>query len=287
MLNQSSQLVAKQLENAINEDAKPGNVAWWPRQFPWQMFLRRRSKVDDLPIFAREVSVRSEAECIELTSRVESLKDQWDFSPSSGIHRLGGATCELRHHEPDTLATSRALLLDTFPKLYEDILRVLRETLQTEKVRYCERGFAPGFTIITGGRSDLSAHRPVDRLGKWLFARWQSRLQYGFLHTDGQGSFLGLPGYTHSCPQISILLPLQLPPQGHGLHIFEATDSEDSKTALRSRRTFVPYKVGTMLIFNGAHWHMTGCVPANGASWQRIMLIGHGIRVNGTWEIYY
>ena len=55
----------------------------------------------------------------------------------------------------------------------------------------------------------------------------------------------------------------------------------------QSRHAYVPYQVGEMVLFKGDHWHCTGNIAPHGDGWRRIMLTGHGVQVNGTWEIYY
>ena len=180
-------------------------------------------------------------------------------------------------------------MLNLFPTLYVDVLRTLRDVLQTDQVRYSEQGFLPGFSIIDGvGHKPLRAC--IGRFSStvsWVAAQYLSRTSMGDFHTDGQASLLGLPDYRYGMPQITFLLPILLPPQGHGLHLSEATSDVPPERAIRSRRAYVRYVAGTMLIFNGDHWHRSSAVPICADGWRRIMFTGHAVLVNGTWEVYY
>jgi hypothetical protein len=42
-----------------------------------------------------------------------------------------------------------------------------------------------------------------------------------------------------------------------------------------------------MVLFNGRHWHMAAATGHWNLDDRRIIMVGHGIRVDDTWHIYY
>jgi hypothetical protein len=97
---------------------------------------------------------------------------------------------------------------------------------------------------------------------------------------------LGLAPDASACPQVTFILPLLLPRRGHGLYVFNSMDWDHPEQAIRAPRAYFPYQVGQMLIFDGLHWHMPA-QPRWSRGDRRVIMVGHGLRVDGVWHIYF
>lgn len=276
--------MARRAINKANVDA--GNARWWPKYYGMYMYLRPRtvplSKIKGLRLYQEQILTR--AQCQELKARILSLRSNWTAYPEEAIFRLGTPTCTLKGVNDDVINRSNALLLAEFSSLYDTVFQELSRTLGTDQICFKANAYLPGFAIshCAPGAPPSPATPLIGRLRDLFY----THVPTAPFHHDGQYDLLEWDAGVRSCPKISFILPIDLPIGGSKLYVFNATDKVSARRAIVSERSYVQYEVGKIVIHDGDHWHMVApskMVPDD----YKIVLVGHGVQLNGTWYLYW
>ena len=157
-------------------------------------------------------------------------------------------------------------MLRQFGDMYTLLLRELRILLDTPNVYYKENGFLPGFHIFS---SSFYFQFPV-----------------ASFHTDGQQHQNDWSDNCDLNQSLSFTLSIDLPKNSSGLYIFDATNKQSRLQALFSNRSFIPYKIGKIVLHHGNNWHIMAPSKIK-TNEYRMTLQGHGIKCQNSWFIYW
>ncbi len=119
------------------------------------------------------------------------------------------------------------------------------------------------------------------------FASFHFDLQYDFLYRNYKGADLSQP--------FSFTLAITLPISGAGMTMCDLRYSEVKdvapgqvlQIAAKRKQSMISYKVGSMLVHSGHHYHKLSAMSDLQPEDERITLQGHAICCDGNWQIYW
>lgn len=164
-----------------------------------------------------------------------------------------------------------------------------------EPVEYREGLAMPGFHILLSDKSFETA-QDLTHL-EWFKAKGKADIVANAIHCDtahlvvNWGTKEGID-FEHP---ISITLSIALPKSGAGLNYWdyglektEGMSQKDMKEfLLSSERHYHAYREGTMVIHSGLRYHQMAPMKDLQSTDERITLQGHGVRCNGTWQLFW
>lgn len=230
----------------------------------------------------KEMDFLSSEECQRVVSKLHGIQSFWtkrDKKFAVPFYTVGAASyldATKDVNEYYELAQRHNILLESYFKwLYEKLKTKLEEVLETP-VAYAERFALPGFHIFLGSKI---FERPVASL--------HCDLQYELLDWEGKKLDEGSP--------ISFTLPVKLPSGGGGLYVWDLllsdtenmTPAEKAEALSESKRSFHPYKEGSLVMHSGHMYHQIAPMVNAKATDARITLQGHGIRSEGVYYLYW
>jgi hypothetical protein len=164
-----------------------------------------------------------------------------------------------------------------------------------EPVAYREGLALPGFHILLADKSFESA-QDLTHL-EWFRAKGNAEIVGNAIHCDTAHQVVNWgtrEGIDFENP-ISITLSIALPASGAGLNYWdfgkEKTEGMPQKDLLdlllASDKHYHAYRLGSMVVHSGLRYHqmapMRELIPTD----ERITLQGHGLRCNGTWQLFW
>ena len=227
-------------------------------------------------------------ECASVYQEIAALWDHWlpRGETDSLFCTLGAAIyldCGEYYDSQDTYwqkATRyNPLLEEKFGWLYERIQRHLESALEAP-VTYRDDAALPGFHVWLAHaiptRSLVSLHCDL----QYQHLKWESKSSIDFSNT------------------LSFTLPIQLPESGGGLDLSDCNHLEFLSIAQRNRMDwdliprfrnsqYHPYQVGQMVIHSGYTLHRIAPTSIAKNTDKRVTLQGHGVLVDGTWQLYW
>ncbi|HEY9724033.1 MAG TPA: hypothetical protein V6D47_18670 [Oscillatoriaceae cyanobacterium] len=218
----------------------------------------------------------SEADCAAACAQVHALQPYWVARhPEAPFYTLGAASYldGSAGNRYAALATRLNPHLDSaFAPLYARVCATLAARLG-EPVQLAGTHARPGFHVFL-------AHE--------AFARPVARL-----HCDLQHELLPWDGAIEST--LSFTLPVALPASGGGMEVWAidtdawlALELPERKAALTTLpRRDVTYTLGTLALHSGRLLHRIAPSAEVAPQDERITLQGHGVRIAGTWHLYW
>ena len=256
------------------------NAFWAPRYLHLLATLRPSVHHTALrECLVRTTRVLQPEDCAALHETILQNREHWTTYAEQGLHRLGKATCTLAHLKPGVVPQQRELMLGLFGDLYDQLLGVLKQVLDTERVSLEEDTFLPCFLIS----------RPDDFIPSSIARTIHNLLpKSSVLHTDEMPHLLGRHESTPP-PNISFILPIALPTAPTGLLLFDRVGAarHSPLSAVLSRYARVPYTVGQLVLFEGDRWHAPWPPSTVRPNESRILLVGHAVRRESEWRVFY
>lgn len=234
----------------------------------------------------------------EIVNKLLSLRDQW-YPVRPGLSVLG--TPLWLSGLPGTRAhNTNKVLKEHFGDLLEKIHKRLSELL-SEPVKAMEGFSLPGFHIF----ESLEGEDPV---GSPAEAHYDSEVWGTLFGYDSHLSKrFAKEEYFDPQATLSFTVALKFPKSGTGLFVwpnlyrseiiqcmneYGVSRLASMATLLgRYEREFIPYEIGHLVKHSGQvlHW-IAPMVPEGGSvpvGEQRITLQGHGIKIDGVWELFW
>ena len=225
------------------------------------------------------IPVLSVAESAEVAATVMQLRPQWIMrNLYAPFYTLGAASyLDATGSSPRYAAWAREanpVLRERFDWLYARLLQVVQEATG-DRVIYAPALALPGFHIYL---SSPLFEKPV-----------------ASIHCDSQFNLHGWPASAELDQPISFTLSVELPENGGGLYTWDVMASDiESKgpgatdEMMRSKeREFHSYRVGSLALHSGNLLHQAAPGRALGPEDKRITMQGHGVRVDGVWQLYW
>lgn len=225
------------------------------------------------------ISLFSETECEAIRNKVHELRHLWISRHAvAPFYTLGAASYIDGYLLPKYLDLARKFnntLREEFAWMYRKLFEALEIQLQGP-ILYAERFAVPGFHV-------LLSHRAFEM----NFASFHFDLQYDFLYRNYQGADLSRP--------FSFTLAIALPISGAGMTMCDLQRSEVKdlpmaevrQISMKRKHSIVSYKVGTMVVHSGHHFHKLSPMSNLQPTDERITLQGHAICCDGNWQIYW
>lgn len=214
--------------------------------------------------------------CAAVRAQVHALRPYWvGRHPEAPFFTLGAASyldASAGTRYATLAAQVNPQLAAAFAPLYARVCAALSERL-SEPVQLAERQALPGFHVF---------------LAHPAFARPVARL-----HCDLQHELLDWEHPVEAT--LSFTLPVALPASGGGMEVW-AIDTDDwlalslpeRKAALEHLpRRDVAYEAGALALHSGRLLHRIAPAAEVAPGDERITLQGHGVRVNGAWQLYW
>ena len=248
--------------------------------------------IDHADQLLARATVIDAAECAAVCAAVHALRAQWQRRDGAAFHTLGAALYldaprqeTLEHFGREAppvgqyaafMARYNPLLKARFARLYHAVATSLVALLGSE-VRYAADRALPGFHIYEHAEiyADQKSHVPhFDRQHECI--DWSEHSEIDFNRA------------------ISITLPLQVPPSGAGLRVWDLSlqdvqavtrDQARELAAQAHSRTHV-YVTGELICHRGYLLHQV-------APWKscpgdaRITLQAHGLYYDNAWQLYW
>jgi hypothetical protein len=115
------------------------------------------------------------------------------------------------------------------------------------------------------------------------------------VHCDLQHELLNWGEHPPASETLSFTLPVTMPPSGGGMDVWPITQAAwlalspaERQASLKAQTpALVPYTAGTLVLHTGQLVHRISRTHSFALDDQRITLQGHGIRLNGTWQLYW
>jgi hypothetical protein len=217
-------------------------------------------------------------ECEAARDQVFALKRLWTPRSKEGNFFTLGVASYLdaagRHDAYVTDAREMNRILRTnFDWLYERV-RTGFESLLGQPVAYSEECALPGFHIFFYGGWDQSGDRPSDR----------AHFDLQWMHA--------MPGCRPD-ETLSFTLPVEEPSGGCSLviwpvHLDAIKPGFDALTqAANTPAQTLRYVRGHMVVHGGLLLHAIGAASTAAPKGYRITFQGHGVKVSGSWKLYW
>ena len=218
-------------------------------------------------------------ECSSLGDRVLSLREHWTIRAGGLFYTLGAASyldAPSQHAAYlDCAQKSNAVLLKSFPWLYQRIVNFFSETLREPAF------FGPGYTALPGFHIFLL--KGYDRNQDDVSSRAHFDLQWKH----------ALPGYD-GAKTLSFTVLIEQPEGGAAMEMWklrysgvEAQGSSVTQFASSNPSCAVNYERGAIVVHDGYHLHAIGRAGVRAPTGRRVTIQGHGIRTDDGWLLYW
>ena len=241
----------------------------------------------------------SEEECGRVRTGIDTLRKEWiQRHPSSPFFTLGTTNYFDITYNPllpyyRMAARLNPILRGEFGWLY-DKLRIHLEERLSAPVEFRDGLALPGFHIFL---HDQTFQNPQDMTHReWFFSKGKKEVVGNAIHCDTAHLVVNWEGYQQDNEKpISITLPIEMPTSGTGLNHWdfgqEATAHLDPKDQreyiLAQPKQFFPYVNGEVVIHDGLRYHQMAAMREMQPGEARITLQGHGVKCNGTWQLFW
>jgi hypothetical protein len=216
--------------------------------------------------------------CAAVVDAVLALHPHWlQRHPAAPFFTLGvasylDATDDGRALYEAAAAQQAPLLDEAFGPLYQKVTATLAQRLG-EPVALARRQARPGFHVFL---ADPAFEEPV--------ARVHCDLQHALLDWDGR-----TPEAT-----LSFTLALELPAAGGGMDVWALrqaewlalTPAQRLAAMAEAARRDIAYAPGELVLHSGELVHRIAATPLTPTD-RRITLQGHGVRLDGRWQLYW
>lgn len=227
-----------------------------------------------------DITVLSPAEADGIVQQLFRLRSHWimrnlyapfyTLGAASYMDAIGATAWRYKAWTPD----QNKVLRENFAPLYDRVLRAI-EQWTGERAQYAADLALPGFHIYL---SSPLFEKPI-----------------ASIHFDSQFNLHQWPTDADLENPISFTLSVALPKTGGGLITWDLPKSEVAgktinQVAAMTRAhasEFHPYAVGHIAAHSGNLLHRAAPSRELSADDMRITLQGHGVRVNGTWQLYW
>ncbi len=225
------------------------------------------------------ISLFSETECEEIRKKVHELRHLWiKRHPGVPFYTLGAASYLDGFFLPkyvDLAQKFNNTLKEEFGWVHNKLFEALEIQLRGP-VFYAESFAVPGFHVLLS--------HPGFGMN---FASFHFDLQYDFLYRNHNGADLSRP--------FSFTLAIALPTAGASMTLCDLRHSEVKdlpraevmQISAKRKQSIVSYKVGTMVVHSGHHFHKLSPMLHMQPTDERITLQGHAICLDGNWQIYW
>lgn len=227
-----------------------------------------------------DIAVLNENEAASAVEQLFALRSQWIARNLYAPFYTLGAASYLDAVEPTSWRykawslEQNSILRQHFSPLYDRVLKAI-EAWTGERAQYAADLALPGFHIYL---SSPLFEKPV-----------------ASIHFDSQFNLHAWPDGADLDHPISFTLSVALPKSGGGLltwdfpksEIAGKTNHEIAALATAQNAELHPYTVGHLAMHSGNLLHQAAPGRNLGPDDMRITLQGHGIRVNGTWQLYW
>lgn len=238
-------------------------------------------------------------DCAHVRTGIDALRKEWiQRHPSSPFYTLGTTNYFDITYNPmlpyyRMAARLNPILHAQFASLYDKLKVHLEERLGAP-VAYRDGLALPGFHIFL---HDEAFQKPQDMTHReWFFAKGKKEVVGNAIHCDTAHLVVNWEGYKQDDEKpISITLPIEMPDSGSGLNHWsfgqEATEhlehSEHRAFLLSQPKEFFPYVTGEVVIHDGLRYHQMAAMRDMLPGEARITLQGHGVKCNGTWQLFW
>ena len=229
------------------------------------------------------VPLLSPAECRRVSEGIYALRRLWTARPTEGhpewlFHTLGASSShEIRSGGREALFLKarriNPVLFETFGWLYQRMAAVVEEKVN-RTVYYDGRLGLPGFLIFPEYQ-DFRGAEHTD--SQFVYLQWDEK-KYGKIDFSAQ---------------ISLTLPITIPPAGAGLHYWDVDlfqwqkmPEQERAKVLERQPQYASYRAGSLLLHNGLRWHRASVNPG-GQEEPRITLQGFMLPTRKGWVIYW
>jgi hypothetical protein len=214
----------------------------------------------------KQVNIFNQTEINTIKTKVYKLKSQWKARTFNVMSTLG------KPNYIDCKGYSNENMLKEFDFMYETLINKFKTIY-------------PGYNIeLGGGKTGSPPGFHIFNSSGYLF-----KLPVASLHKDGQHINAGFTNYRK---RFSFTIPIQLPENGGGLHIWKHIFANTMLPVWadllfnKDKHSYIPYKEGNIAIHNGDHYHLIA--PSKfGDTLDRITLQGHGVFNNDTLYLYW
>jgi hypothetical protein len=238
------------------------------------------------------IKVLTKHQCELVANEVNRLEESWIPRHERGFYSLGAAAYldaptrqtidSFNLEQPENKqylncsAQYNKLLNHHFAEVYDAVKRSLTDHLK-EKVIYAKGKAKPGFHIFNHHASNAKATSHVPH-----YDRQYEGLDWGFDVT------------IQNAVTISYTLPIKIPLAGAGIYFWdirlEDVVNEEESAALslvkKAKVCRESYSVGELICHPGHQLHRISPWHSNPDE-QRLTLQGHGIFLNGCWQLYW
>ena len=248
-----------------------------------------------------DVAILTPAECVQVRSAVENLREHWiQRHPVFPFYTLGASNYfDLAYlaNPPyyEMAAACNHLLQSHLGWLYQKVAETLAQHLQAP-VAYRDSLALPGFHIFL---SDRAFERPKALTHQeWFQARYDPETMSNPVHCDTPHLLFNwgasYQGVDFQNP-ISITLSIALPSSGAGMYVWDLHRNETlgmsqdellQQFEARERRLH-PYAIGHCALHSGFYYHQVAPFWNAQPDDIRITLQGHGLRCQGVWQLYW
>lgn len=247
-----------------------------------------------------EIDSLSSAECGEVRKGLDELRPHWiQRHPKAPFYTLGASNYFDIAFNPllpyyRFAARFNPVMMERLGWMYQRVTDRLSAHLG-EPVAYREGLALPGFHILLADKSFETA-TDLTHI-EWFKAKGKADIVANAIHCDTAHHVVNWgdrAGIDFDNP-ISITLSIALPASGAGLNHWdfgrEKTDGMPQKDLremlLASDKHYHAYRVGSMVVHSGLRYHQMAAMKELLPTDERITLQGHGVRCNGTWQLFW
>jgi hypothetical protein len=252
----------------------------------------------------REIAILSEAECVQVRERILRLKQSWIRRHASLPFFTLGAANYFDIPRPTSpyyqmITVLNPLLRQHFGWMYDRVAERL-STYLGEPVGYRESLALPGFHIF---EFHTAFEQPKTVTHGELFRQGYGPQSFSNpVHCDTPHLIVNwgdvtAPDLTYP---LAFTMAVSMPESGAGLYVCDAPYNEtlqlprhytmqDLEPLLQARhRHLHRYRLGQMALHSGLYLHQPEPAQAlRPGDRERITLQGHGVRVAGTWQLFW
>lgn len=232
------------------------------------------------------ISVLPPLQCEQLVAKIVSQETQWTerHALEDQVHlfnTLGAATyLDLPAAYADIAACANPVLRESFTELYAAVAEVIAKHTGHPAV-LTDHLALPGFHIFRG---DNRAPPGLMYGGTVHMDKPHERHEFGH-PIDGT---------------LSLTLPLSIPTSGAGMYFWKDIPGDllsgpkaphvmsiDQYAWFDENKNFVGYTVGEMVLHDGLTVHQLANPGPTNQNDLRVSLQGHGVLINGVWELFF
>lgn len=247
-----------------------------------------------------EIESLDNAECLKVRKTLDELRPHWiQRHPKAPFYTLGASNYFDIAYNPllpyyRFAAQFNPILREHLGWLYDRVAERLSAHFG-EPVAYRDSLALPGFHILLSDKSFETA-KDLTHL-EWFKAKGKADIVANAIHCDTAHMVVNWgssEGIDFANP-ISITLSIALPASGAGLNYWDyglertkgMSQAELRELLLASDRHYHPYRAGSMVVHSGLRYHQMAPMKELLPTDERITLQGHGLRCDGTWQLFW